>query len=69
MEHYQPSIHVTSSNGIGMDVGGKVIVLPIETWHDIVSKVFNESWTIKNNFKLLPDWRWKLGKFLLKIKD
>lgn len=30
---YQPSIHVTEGDGIGMNVGGFVIVMPIDKWH------------------------------------
>jgi len=32
-DYYSPSIHVTVSGGIGIDVGGLVIVLPVEKWH------------------------------------
>lgn len=31
--HYAPSIHVTKSGGIGINVGGHVIVMPVEKWH------------------------------------
>src|SRR5689334_19662317 len=31
--YYSPSIHVTAGNGIGINVGGHVIVMPIERWH------------------------------------
>lgn len=31
-DFYSPSIHVTASGGIGMDVGGRVIVAPVEAW-------------------------------------
>jgi hypothetical protein len=32
-EFYQPSIHVTESGGVGINVGGRVIVLPLRAWH------------------------------------
>ena len=30
---YSPSIHVTEDGLIGMNLGGHVIVMPIESWH------------------------------------
>lgn len=30
---YADSIHVTANGGIGMNVGGYVIVMPIRKWH------------------------------------
>ncbi len=30
--HYSPSIHVTVNGDIGMNVGGHVLVAPIEAW-------------------------------------
>lgn len=32
-DYYSPSIHVTEHGGIGMEVGGYVIVMPIGRWH------------------------------------
>jgi len=32
-DYYSPSIHVTWNGGIGINVGGHVIVAPIEEWH------------------------------------
>ena len=32
-----PSIHVTEGGGIGINVGGTVVVLPIEKWHDLAN--------------------------------
>jgi hypothetical protein len=32
-DYYSPSIHVTKEGNIGINVGGKVIIAPIETWH------------------------------------
>lgn len=30
---YAPSVHVTASGALGIDVGGHVIVLSLERWH------------------------------------
>lgn len=35
--YYSPSIFVTERGGIGMNVGGHVIVMPIEGWHRLGS--------------------------------
>lgn len=32
-DFYSPSIHVTAEGGIGMNVGGRVVVMDIEDWH------------------------------------
>jgi hypothetical protein len=32
-DYYSPRIHATEGGGIGIDVGGTVIVLPVELWH------------------------------------
>ena len=32
-DYYAPSLHVTEGGGIGMNVGGTVIVMPIREWH------------------------------------
>jgi hypothetical protein len=37
-DYYANSVHVTKSGGIGMNVGGHVIVLPIELWHSAAKK-------------------------------
>lgn len=34
-DYYSPSIHVTKNNGIGINVGGRVVVMPIEKWHEL----------------------------------
>jgi hypothetical protein len=31
--YYAPSIHVTEQGGIGINVDGHVIVMPVEKWH------------------------------------
>ena len=32
-DYYSASVFVTEHNGIGMNVGGYVIVLPVQKWH------------------------------------
>lgn len=34
-DYYSPSIHVTNGGGVGINVGGKVIVMPVESWHSL----------------------------------
>jgi 8-oxo-dGTP diphosphatase len=33
--YYSPSIHATEGDGVGINVGGHVIVMPIEKWHQL----------------------------------
>ena len=35
MSYYEPSIHVTQDEAIGMNVGGTVVTMPVETWHQM----------------------------------
>jgi len=35
MDYYQPSIHRTQDNKIGIDVGGHVFVKTLEEWHNL----------------------------------
>jgi len=39
-DYYSPSIHITEFGGIGINVGGHVIVAPIEEWHRAGRVVF-----------------------------
>lgn len=32
-DYYSPSIHVTANGGIGINVSGRMIVLPARAWH------------------------------------
>jgi hypothetical protein len=41
-DYYAPSLHVTVGGGIGMNVGGFVIVLPIREWHALAKKILEE---------------------------
>jgi hypothetical protein len=47
--YYSPSIHVTESGGIGINVGGIVIVKPIEDWHSVM-------------FNFMDGFKMRLGK-------
>jgi len=57
-DYYSPSIHVTEAGRIGIDVGGHVLVAPIENWHDAGSKIF----TVNSE---LSEWRRKVAYWLL----
>lgn len=35
MSYYEPSIHVTTTEAIAMSVGGTVITMPVEKWHEM----------------------------------
>ncbi len=37
-DYYAPSIHVTEGGGIGINVGGFVIVKPVEWWHEMAKR-------------------------------
>lgn len=57
-DYYSSSIHVTKSGDIGIDVGGYVIVAPVESWHEAGKKIFTldsrlRSWREILAFKLL----------------
>ena len=47
---FSPSIHVTETGCIGIDVGGHVIVMSVEKWHALgllriaMEKVLAEKW-------------------------
>ena len=57
-DYYANSIHVTETNGIGINCHGYVIVAPIQKWHKAGEILF-----FNPN---LSDWRRKLGLWLLK---
>lgn len=62
-DFYSPSIHVTEFNDIGINVGGYVLVAPIEKWHEAGEKIFAvdpkiSRWRIKLAYWLLG---WKFG--------
>jgi hypothetical protein len=37
-DYYADSIHVTKQGGIGINVGGRVIVMPLRDWHALACK-------------------------------
>lgn len=37
-DFYSPSLFVAPSGGIGIDVGGYVVVMPIRSWHALAVK-------------------------------
>ena len=36
-DYYSNSIHVTQGGSIGINVGGHVIVMPLESWHALAT--------------------------------
>jgi hypothetical protein len=36
-DYYSPSVHVTEGDGIGINVGGMVYVMPVEAWHNLAA--------------------------------
>jgi len=38
-DYFSPSIHIAWGNGVGMNVGGRVIVMPIRKWHKLAEQV------------------------------
>ena len=39
-DYYSNSVHVTSSGGIGINVGGFVRVLTLQQWHEAAKHMF-----------------------------
>ena len=58
-DYYSPSIHVTQGNGIGINVGGYVLVAPVQDWFKAGQHEFCVDPT-------LPSWRWRLAMRLLR---
>jgi hypothetical protein len=38
--YYAPSIHVTAGGGIGINVGGRVHVMPLRKWHALADAAY-----------------------------
>ena len=57
-DFYSPSIHVTEFNGIGINVGGTVLVAPVEAWYDAGTKILAVDPKLKN-------WKRKVAYWLL----
>ena len=58
-DYYSPSIHATEGGGIGINVGGHVIVAPVEKWHES-----GELFLCVNLG--IPNWQHRLAIWLLK---
>jgi len=57
-DHYADSIHITEGNGIGINCGGNVMVLPVRSWHlagQLIHAVDPS----------LASWKYKLAMWLL----
>jgi len=55
-DYYSPSIHVTQFGDIGINVGGYVLVAPIEKWHDAGNKIFTVDLNLKKWKKKFAFW-------------
>jgi hypothetical protein len=56
-DYYSPSIHVTAAGSIGMNVGGKVIVLPAQSWHTIADGAMDLTEKFKNLKQTVVEFR------------
>lgn len=56
-DYYSPSIHVTQSGAIGIDVSGHVLVRPVELWHWAARLLFCTN---------IKDWRVRFATWLLR---
>jgi hypothetical protein len=57
-DYYSPSIHITESGNIGINVGGHVLIAPVEAWHDAGNKLFTVNPALK-------DWKRNLAYKLM----
>lgn len=62
-DYYSPSIHVTKEGAIGINVGGLVIVRPVEEWHKPFS-VYPEGPTCRDDLAQVIKERDELRKRL-----
>jgi len=61
-DYYSPSIHVTENGDIGINVGGYVLVAPIEKWHKAGEKTFTVKWPLQGWEKII----YKIRAFLFR---
>ena len=54
-DFYSPSIHITEKGGIGINVGGRVIVLPVEKWHELADRITAEENQLQNKEPIFYD--------------
>lgn len=47
-DFYSDRIFVTQNGAIGMDVGGRVITMPIRQWHEMATTVLKLEWEAKD---------------------
>lgn len=63
--YYSPSVHVTQSGAIGMNVGGFVIVMSIRAWHDAAQQYAHPTAFGVGMRARLARWLVSLGKSLI----
>ena len=42
--YYSDSLHITQGDGLGIDCGGYVIVMPIRHWHALGKRYLSPPW-------------------------
>ena len=55
MSYYEPSIHVTENELIGINVGGLVFEAPIEKWHSLAKKDIEPNLGYATTFELINE--------------
>jgi len=63
--YYSPSVHVTKSQCIGMNVGGYVIIMSIRSWHEAAQQYVSPTAFGAGMRARLARWLVSLGKFLI----
>jgi hypothetical protein len=53
-DYYSPSIRVTKGGGIGINVGGYVIVKPVEDWHKLAHSELAPTLSEEELLKMMP---------------
>ena len=64
-DYYSPSIHVTNQGGIGINVGGYVLVAPVEKWHHIGVLLLTIDPSLTNPWNPIPRWKRNIAYWLL----
>jgi len=62
---YAPSIHVTESGNIGINVGGTVNVMPVERWHSLASRTSPEpgEWQVETVAERIYNADFRVGQW------
>lgn len=55
MSYYEPSIHVTKDEWIGINVGGTVFEKPVEEWHALAIKDIQPNLGYATTFQLINE--------------